>query len=312
MKVLLRGLVALSIAAAALPGALAQERSVLTSEREKSSYMVGMDVGRSISQVGPDLDRAAFLRAIDNAFEGGKPLLSEAEASEVGPALMRRVAVRSGRPVPGMAPGSEPPPVDKVKVGYLVGADVGRSLAPIKSEIDMPLFEQGLSATLDGREPLLGEAEVEALRKSFAARMQQKVQAEATEAGRKAAAEGAAFLEKNKAEKGVVTTPSGLQYRVLRQGSGQRPVGTSRVRVHYHGTLLDGTVFDSSYERNSPAEFGLDQVIDGWTEGVQLMPVGSKYRFWVPSQLAYGEKGSPGSIPPNSTLVFDVELLQVL
>jgi FKBP-type peptidyl-prolyl cis-trans isomerase FkpA len=99
---------------------------------------------------------------------------------------------------------------------------------------------------------------------------------------------------------------------VLRQGAGPRPLPISRVRVNYQGTLLDGTVFDSSYERKEPAEFGLDQVIAGWTEGVAMMPVGAKYRFWVPSSLAYGEKGAPGSIPPNSTLVFDVELLQVL
>jgi FKBP-type peptidyl-prolyl cis-trans isomerase FkpA len=98
---------------------------------------------------------------------------------------------------------------------------------------------------------------------------------------------------------------------VLRQGSGPRPTANSQVRVHYEGKLLDGTVFDSSYERNDPATFGLGQVIAGWTEGLQLMPVGAKYRFWIPSELAYGRSGSPGGIPPNSTLVFDVELLQL-
>ena len=318
MKSLLRGLATLSIAAAVWPaGAMAQdakpqEKAALASERDRISYMVGMDVGRSIGAVGPDLDVAAFERAIRNAFDGGKPLIGEEEAKTVGPALMQRVAVRSGKPVPGLAPGTEPAPVDRTKVGYLVGADVGRSLSPIKDEIELPVMLQGLRAVLEQRETLLSAAEADALRKSFSTRIQATMQAKATESGRKNAADGAAFLMKNKAVKGVFSTPSGLQYMVLRQGAGPRPLPQSQVRVHYQGTLLDGTVFDSSYERKQPAEFGLDQVIAGWTEGVAMMPVGAKYRFWIPSALAYGEKGAPGSIPPNSTLVFDVELLQVL
>ena len=143
--------------------------------------------------------------------------------------------------------------------------------------------------------------------------------AEAKEAPKQAAAagknreEGNAFLAKNKAQPGVVTTASGLQYQVLRAGSGERPMATSRVRVNYEGKLLDGTPFDSSYERGQPADFGLDQVIKGWTEGVALMPVGSKYRFWVPSELAYGSNGTPGGpIGPDATLTFDVELLGIL
>jgi FKBP-type peptidyl-prolyl cis-trans isomerase FklB len=122
--------------------------------------------------------------------------------------------------------------------------------------------------------------------------------------------EGKKFLEENGARAEVTTTASGLQYEVLQEGNGPKPSGpTSRVTVHYEGKLINGQIFDSSYRRNQPATFGLNQVISGWTEGVQLMPQGSKYRFFIPSELGYGTRGA-GSIPPNSTLIFDVELLQ--
>ncbi len=314
MQQLMRGFAALSILAALClaPRSVAQDRTTLASEREQVSYMVGMDVGGSIKPAGLDIDLEAFERALRHALDGGKPLLTEAEAEAVAPALMQRIAQRDGRPVPGVAPGAAPPPVARDKVGLLVGADVGRSLAPIRDELELPLLLQGLRDVLQARRPLLAEVEANALRMAFSTRMQAKLQARAAESGRENAAEGAAFLAGNKASKGVFTTPSGLQYRVLRQGAGPRPRPNSRVRVHYLGTLLDGTVFDSSYDRGQPAEFGLDEVIPGWTEGVAMMPVGAKYRFWIPGELGYGESGSPGGIGPNATLVFDVELLQVL
>lgn len=313
MKSTLRGIAALSLAATlSLAPVFAQEKSVPSTEREKISYMVGLDVGRSIEAVGDDLGRAEFVRAVANALEGGAPLITEAEAAELAPALMQRVAVRSGQQIPGMAPGSVPPDVDAGKVGLLVGADIGRSLAPIGDEIDLDRFAQGLDAVLDGTTPLVGDAEADVLRESFGRRIQERARAESEAQAQANAAAGQEFLAGNRAAKGVITTGSGLQYMVLRQGSGPRPTADSRVRVHYEGALLDGTVFDSSYQRNDPATFGLGQVIAGWTEGLQLMPVGGKYRFWIPAELGYGRNGSPGSIPPNATLVFDVELLQVL
>lgn len=312
MKFLLRMLFALSIFAVMAPGALAQVAAGPDSEREKISYMVGMDVGRSIAPAAPDMDLAAFERAISNAFKGGKPLLTEAEAKSVAPALMQRIAVRNGQPAPGLAPGEQPPAVDKSNVGLLVGADAGRSLTPIRAEIDLPMFMRAVGDVLANRELQLSDAESASLRQSFSARVQTRLQADAAVAGKKNASEGAAFLSRNKSAKGVFNTPSGLQYMVLRQGAGQRPRPDARVRVHYHGTLVDGTVFDSSYDRGQPAEFALSQVIAGWTEGLGLMPVGAKYRFWIPSELAYGDKGSPGAIGPNSTLIFDVELLEIL
>ena len=137
----------------------------------------------------------------------------------------------------------------------------------------------------------------------------QQAVAKAAENNKKA---GAEFLAENAKKEGVKTTASGLQYEVLSEGTGKQPVAADTVRVHYTGKLLDGTVFDSSVERGEPAEFGLTQVIAGWTEGLQLMKTGSKFRFFIPADLAYGDHGAGGSIPPQATLIFDVELLAVL
>jgi len=314
MKSLLRGVAALSIALAALPAsnvATAQDKQVLSSEREKSSYMVGMDVAKSLVPAADDLDLASFERAVRNGLDGGEPLIEEKDAIATGQALMQRVAARSGRPVAGTPPGTQPPAVDKNKVGLLLGADIGRSLAPLKDEVDLPVVMQALRTALAGGKTLLSDAEADNVRKSFGERMQAKLQAEAAEAATRNAAEGERFLAANKSVKGVFTTPSGLQYMVLRQGAGAHPRPSDRVRVNYRGTLLDGTVFDSSEQHGGPAEFGLNQVIAGWTEGVSMMPVGGKYRFWIPADLAYGKQGNP-TIGPNSTLVFDVELLDIL
>ncbi|MGV8931226.1 MAG: FKBP-type peptidyl-prolyl cis-trans isomerase N-terminal domain-containing protein [Luteimonas sp.] len=313
MKSLLRAVAALLVIAIALPVASAAtpDTSSLSSEREKASYMIGMDIAKSVAPAAADLDLAAFERAIGNAINGGKPLIDEKDAVATGQALMLRVAARSGRPVPGMAPGTQPPAVDKAKVGLLVGADIGRSLVPLKGEINLSLVMQGLRTSLTKGTPLLTEADADAVRKSFGERMRVKLQADAEQAASKNAADGRQFLAGNKQVKGVFTTPSGLQYMVLRQGAGKRPLPSDRVRVTYRGTLLDGTEFDSSQAHGGPAEFGLGQVIAGWTEGVSMMPIGAKYRFWIPGALAYGEKGNPG-IGPNSTLVFDVELLDIL
>jgi FKBP-type peptidyl-prolyl cis-trans isomerase FkpA len=304
MSVRVRGVAAWMAAAALLLStwAQAEDKRALTTDREKVSYMIGADVGRSVASAGPDLDMAAFERAIRNAFAGGQPLLSDEESKIVGTALMQRVAERNGRPVPGLPPGMSPPAVAKDKVGLMIGADVGRSLASIQDEIDMPVFLQAVRTMMSAAKPLLTDAELDEIRDAFA-------KTRASQDARRNAEAGAAFLAKNRAEPGVITTSSGLQYRVLRQGNGRRPRISERVRVHYEGTLLQGKVFDSSYQRGQPAVFALNEVIAGWTEGLMLMPVGAKYRFWVPGSIAYGERGSPPNIGPNETLVFDVELL---
>ncbi len=311
MKPIMRGAAVLLTTAATLIGAAAsaQDKTVLTTEREKTSYMVGTDIAQSITPLSPDIDLAAFQRAIQNAFDGGKPLITEEEAQTVGPALMQRIAARTGQ-----APaGTKVPDVAKDKVAYLVGADVGRSLAPIKDELELPVVIQAIRTSFGEGKPLLSEAELGAVRQTFQQKVQSKMQAQAAELGSKNKADGDKFLLGNKTQKGVITTGSGLQYMVLRQGSGPRPKATDRVRVNYEGKLLDGTVFDSSYGRGQPAEFALNQVIAGWTEGLGMMPVGSKFRFWIPGDLAYGANGTPGGpIGPNATLVFDVELMAIL
>lgn len=299
-------------AAKPAPVPAADKAPDLSSDRAKVSYMIGADVGRSISSSGPDMDFAAFERAVRNAFDGGQPLLSDEESKTVGTALMQRIAERNGRPVPGLPPGARPPAVAKDKVGLMIGTDVGRSLAPIKGEIELPVFLLAVRTLIASGKPLLSDADMDRIRDEFSKRMDAEQQKRAATLGRTNAEAGAAFLAKNRTEKGVITTRSGLQYRVLRQGNGPRPRPTDRVRVNYRGTLLDGTVFDSSYDNGgAPREFALNQVIAGWTEGLSLMPVGAKYRFWIPGSIAYGERGSPPLIGPNATLVFDVELLDI-
>ena len=306
--VLLTSAVALWGSAVAAPTSTAKDKTVLTTETEKASYMVGVDVAQSIAPVAPDLDVAAFERAIRNAFDGGKPLLTEAEAKPVAEALMKRIASRTGQaPAHGKLP-----EVAKDKVGYLVGSDVGRSLVGIKDELELPVLVQAVRTALAKGAPLLGEAELNAVRQAFSQKIQTRMQAKAAAAADVNRAEGTAFLATNKTVKGVFSTGSGLQYMVLRQGAGARPKSTDTVRVNYQGSTLAGKVFDSSYERGQPAEFALNQVIAGWTEGVAMMPVGGKFRFWIPSELAYGPKGAGEMIGPNATLVFDVELLDIL
>jgi FKBP-type peptidyl-prolyl cis-trans isomerase FkpA len=201
---------------------------------------------------------------------------------------------------------------EKDKISYVIGLQIAGSLAQIKDEVDLKVLMRGIETGLAGQEPVITEEEAMAVQQAFADRLQAKRAAEMQEMAQKNRAEGEAFLAQNKGKRGVVTTESGLQYQVVTQGTGPRPAATDTVRVHYTGTLLDGTKFDSSHDRGQPAQFALNAVIPGWTEGLQLMPVGSKYTLWLPSELAYGDRGTPGPIGPNATLVFEVELLEIV
>ncbi len=214
--------------------------------------------------------------------------------------------------VSGVAFSKDKLETERDKASYLVGMQIGGSLQQIKDEIDLPIVFQAIETVLNEGTPLLSQEEAGTVQKAFAERLQAKHAAEQQATATKNKQEGEAFLAANKNAKGVKTTASGLQYLVITEGKGPKPATTDRVKVHYTGTLLDGTKFDSSVDRGEPAEFALNQVIPGWTEGLQLMPVGSKYTLWIPSDLAYGDRGTPGPIGPNATLKFDVELLEIV
>jgi len=197
------------------------------------------------------------------------------------------------------------------KLSYALGIGIGSQLAGMGAkELNIDDFAQAIKDVISGSELKVDNAEAQTLVQNFFQEQEAKQQAAAAEAGKVAKAAGEAFLAENGKKDGVVTLPSGLQYQVLKEGNGKKPSATDQVVCHYEGTLIDGTVFDSSYQRNQPATFGLNQVIAGWTEGVQLMQEGAKYRFFIPYNLAYGERGA-GQIPPFATLVFDVELIEV-
>lgn len=213
----------------------------------------------------------------------------------------------AGAMAAGSAAATDRLTTEKDRISYMVGMDIAGSLDPIKDEIDVAVMARAIETVLAGRQPLLNEEQVANTRAAF----MQKLQTKHADAAQKSRLEGEAFLEANRGKPGVQVTASGLQYQVITAGNGDRPAATDTVRVHYAGTLLDGTTFDSSYDRNEPATFPLNRVIPGWTEGVQLMPVGSKYKFWIPFQLAYGESGQ-GPIPPNAMLTFEVELLEIV
>jgi len=199
---------------------------------------------------------------------------------------------------------------DEQKLGYIIGMDIGKSLREQGTEVDLDSLIEAIRSTYKGEELAMTTEEAAAVRQAYVTKKQAEQQQATAVAGESNLAEGQKFLAENKVKEGVQTTASGLQYKVVTMGDGAKPVATDTVKVHYRGTLLDGTEFDSSYARNEPISFGLNRVIAGWTEGVALMPIGSKFMFYIPPELAYGAGGG-GPIPPNSTLIFEVELLDI-
>jgi len=190
------------------------------------------------------------------------------------------------------------------KVSYVIGAQLGQSFKTQGIDIQIESLIWGLKDALAGKKLAMSQEEMRQVLTGFRQRMLAKQAA-------KNLAEGTAFLEANGAKEGVKVLPSGLQYKVIKEGTGQTPKADDKVKTHYRGTLINGTEFDSSYKRNKPAEFAVNGVIPGWTEALQLMKEGCKWELYIPANLAYGERGRPG-IPPNSTLIFEIELLEVV
>ncbi len=191
------------------------------------------------------------------------------------------------------------------KLSYAIGMSMASNLVNSGlKQIDVESFVKAFNEVMNNATPSMSPQEANQLLQDFFSKRQDEMLSNNLEAGR-------AFLEENKKKENVTTLDSGLQYEILTEGKGAVPKATDSVRCHYHGTLLDGTVFDSSVQRGQPAVFGVNQVIKGWVEALQLMPVGSKWKLYIPSELAYGEQGAGGSIEPNSALVFEVELLGI-
>jgi FKBP-type peptidyl-prolyl cis-trans isomerase FklB len=199
----------------------------------------------------------------------------------------------------------------KEKASYSIGFEMGSAMKQQKLEVDSDLILAGFRAGISGKKSLLNEAESKQVMEIFEKEMEARTAKEADELPEKNKKEGETFLAENKKKEGVITLPSGLQYKVIREGNGATPKSTDTVTAHYRGTLMDGTEFDSSYSRNEPAKFGVDQVIKGWKEALQLMKVGSKWQLFVPSNLAYEAQGAGRVIGPNATLLFDVELISI-
>ena len=199
----------------------------------------------------------------------------------------------------------------KDKLSYSIGLDIGTKLRMQSIEVDPTIVARGLADGFKGGETLMSEKEAGETMDAFQKEMFAKQQAKRNKLGEKNKKEGEEFLAKNKKKKGVKTTKSGLQYKVIEKGKGKTPTATDSVTVNYRGTLIDGTEFDSSYKRGQPATFQVGGVIKGWTEALQLMKEGAKWQLFIPSDLAYGERGAGRDIGPNSTLIFEVELISV-
>ncbi|MCI5917110.1 MAG: FKBP-type peptidyl-prolyl cis-trans isomerase [Bacteroidales bacterium] len=198
------------------------------------------------------------------------------------------------------------------KVSYALGLGIGRQLAQMgANDLSIEDFAAAIKDVIAGNELKVSNREAQTIVQEYFRKKEEKLNAERAEKGKVAKAEGEKYLAENAKKEGVTVLPSGLQYMVLKEGNGNKPKATDTVKCHYEGFLIDGTVFDSSVERGEPAEFALNQVIAGWTEGLQLMQEGAKYRFFIPYILGYGEGGAGASIPPFATLIFDVELLEV-
>jgi FKBP-type peptidyl-prolyl cis-trans isomerase FklB len=241
-----------------------------------------------------------------NAQAQQTPAATTTPAAKAAPATAAKPAAKAAVPATAALT------TDKQKDSYAVGLNIGRGLKKQPVELDPPSVARGIKDALSGSQPLLTDAEVDTALKQLQSEVQKQQDADLAKAGEANMKEGEEFLAANKTKDGVVTLPSGLQYKIVTAGTGAKPAATDTVVCNYRGTLINGTEFDSSYKRGQPVSFQVRGVIKGWTEALQLMTVGSKWQLFIPPDLAYGERGTPGGpIGPGQTLVFDVELISI-
>jgi FKBP-type peptidyl-prolyl cis-trans isomerase FkpA/FKBP-type peptidyl-prolyl cis-trans isomerase FklB len=251
-------------------------------------------------QTFPRIAATALAASMVLAFAACKPGAGDSAKPEAAAA-----AKADKDAVPGL-------PTEKDRNSYMVGMALARQFEPMKDQLDVDVVVKALKTSLAGEKTLLTTEQAQAIGEKFQQQVQQHQMEKAIAEAKANVEKGAKFLAENAKKPGVQVTASGLQYQVLQAGTGPKPKATDVVRVNYRGTLLDGTVFDDSAQHGGAATLPLPQMVDGWKEGIPLMPVGSKYRFWIPANLGFGEQGTPGGpIPPNATLVFDVELLGI-
>jgi len=222
-------------------------------------------------------------------------------------ALLTACSAQEDKKAPALTLESE-----ESKLAYAIGMDIGMSLKTLETDLNRAAMIAAINDRLDGVDTKLTQEDANKIKQAFFVKQAEKKAAAQKVAAEKNQKEGAAYLEEHAKKEGVTVTPSGLHYQVIRQGEGAKPTLNDKVTVHYKGTTVDGTEFDSSYSRGEPISFPLAGVIVGWQEGVQLMNVGSKYRFVLPSELAYGERGAGAKIGPNSVLIFEVELIAIV
>ena len=236
----------------------------------------------------------------------------------LGSAMAQQPAAKPSAPAaqsqsssPAASPADAALPTDKDKLSYAIGMNVGRGLHRDKIDVDPNLLLRGLKDAMGGGQTLMSDEQAQAVIVQLQNQLRQKMQAQQAEAGQANKKEGDDFLAANKTKPGVIVLTSGLQYKILKEGTGPKPTASDTVKCNYRGTLINGTEFDSSEKHGGPATFPVSGVIKGWTEALQLMPVGSKWQLFVPPDLAYGARGAGGDIGPNETLIFDVELLSI-
>jgi FKBP-type peptidyl-prolyl cis-trans isomerase FklB len=279
----------------------AEETPVLKTENDKVSYAIGIDMARNFKSSGIQVDLDALVMGMRDVFSGEKLIMSNVDLLVALGVYQEELNQGKGRKLTGY-------------VSYAVGVDMARKFKPLGIELNVDVLAKGLRDFFAGETLLMDGHELRLTLNKLQSELKQRraqsrrVQAKGGENTRK---EGEAFLARNKTKEGVVTLPSGLQYKILKTGDGKKPKEADTVEVNYRGTLINGTEFDSSYKRKQSASFKVMGVIPGWREALKLMPVGSRWQLFIPPQLAYGAWGKGDQIGPNATLIFEIELLAI-